>query len=144
SLDDRGRFWATHGTPTTAIGVYDGYEVRTIPAPGNLAGVFPGNGAGAGACWSVPPAGLFRREDGKWVRHPVPAFDRTLEPSQYPDPIAVPEGHGRVLLVTPDFLLGYTAETRQMTVLRTAAESSTGRFIHAVRARDGAVWVTTV
>jgi signal transduction histidine kinase/DNA-binding response OmpR family regulator/HPt (histidine-containing phosphotransfer) domain-containing protein len=138
SLDGQDRLWTTHGTSTNQISVYDGYQFQSTPAPGAFARIF----AGPGDLWSVTPGGLFRFEGGHWVRHPVPQFDRSLEASQFPDPVAVPQGPGRVFLLTPDRLLEYRAGSREVTVLRTAAESSMGRFIEAIPAMDGGVWVT--
>jgi len=101
SVDGQGRLWATHGTAVDEVSVNDGYEIRRVPAPGHFGRIFPG----ASESWAVTVDGLFRFENGKWVRHRVALFDGILKVGDYPDLVAVPLGPGRVFLVTAERLL---------------------------------------
>src|SRR5260370_28138926 len=85
SVDGKGRLWATHGTAVNEVSVNDGYEIRRVPAPGHFGRIFPG----PSESWAVTVDGLFRFENGKWVRHRVALFDGILKVGDYPDLVAV-------------------------------------------------------
>jgi diguanylate cyclase (GGDEF)-like protein len=138
AVGPQGEVWSSHGESAWRISVNDGYGIRYVVSPGPDARVF----VGPNDIWAVTSTGLWRMEKGSWIRHPIPRFDRGLKPGSAVGAVAVPQSPGEILLLTPELLLEYHAESREAVVLRTAVESATGRFINAIAAVDGGIWVS--
>lgn len=127
------------------ISELDGYTIHTMPSPETgKSRVYPSPG---GQLWTLVPGGLEEFQDGSWSFHSVAkiAADPHSGPTHVIDPIPlVPARQGRVLLLLPDELAEFNAETpehEKTLVLRTSAQTQLGTFLGLCQTRDGGLWV---
>ena len=126
-----------------AISVFDGYEVRQIPAPpGDRRRVYASPG---GQFWTVAYEGLLELRDPEWKLRPVPDVTGHFRSGRTNEIILLPVRQGHVLILLPDRLLQFTAEgpdTGRLELLQRAAQTTLGDFTSLTLARDGVLWLS--
>jgi signal transduction histidine kinase/CheY-like chemotaxis protein/ligand-binding sensor domain-containing protein len=139
AVDSSGQLFGVHGGAPPRVSINDGYTVRSIVSPGGRwTRVF----AARGHLWAVASDGVYHLEGQIWNRHRIPQFDSRADTSRYSDQIAVARPDGRIMLLTEDRLLLYSSKTRQAVEVGKAADFPIGRFVNAVAALGGGIWVT--
>ena len=144
SFSPQNKLFARH-LSQSLVSELDGYNIRTLPSPETgKSRVYPSPG---GQLWTVVPGGLEEFQEGAWSFHAVAqiAAEPHGGPTHVIDPVPlVPTRQGRVILLLPDRLVEFNAETPEhehTSVLRTSDQTRLGHFLGLCPARDGGLWL---
>lgn len=153
AVDSTGVVFAKHGA-VDKLSRLTGYSVDSIPDPGIIGRVAIGADHDL---WVFGGNKLFRYHGSRWTSYLVPDLSARLpfitNDEQYwiPPPGAgdqlykaavCPVGKGRVLLLLPDRLLEFDANSGRFRTVEVAAETSLKRFIGMYRTTGKRIWVS--
>jgi signal transduction histidine kinase/DNA-binding response OmpR family regulator len=136
--DMKGSLWAVHGD-VPAISHFDGLRWTHVPAPARHNRFDSADGQNG---WVSDTDGLHHLQDGKWENYPqMREFARMPGYFETRHFRALDLGNSRVLLLFPERLAVFSAVSKEMRTLKTAARSGIGGFLGFERGPEGGVWV---
>jgi signal transduction histidine kinase/CheY-like chemotaxis protein len=94
-----------------------------------------------GGIWALDTAGLHLLNGGDWILHPLGGRPQ-LTPWDLDGIEFLPFGRNRLLLVYPDRVSEYDAETRSLRTLRRVGDTGLGRYTGLASVRDGEFWIS--
>jgi diguanylate cyclase (GGDEF)-like protein len=137
SRDPSGAIWAVHGD-VPAITRYDGNGFTAVKSPVFVYKQFDSLDGKNG--WVVDHHGLHHLQDGKW--DVIPKVDLTVASHLPRDSRAADLGASQALLLFPDHLARFAAQTRRLETVPLPEEfAEVGRFVTFKRAFDGTMWI---
>lgn len=142
TISPRGVVWLRHGDGAAATRL-DGYEVRTIPTPGE--GKSPIHESRSGQVWCLASDGLQEFSQGRWVVYRIPEINTensgSLRRRVHPIPI-VPAERDHVLFLLSDGLYKFEVGAPRAQLLQRSSEPGLGSFLDMIETRDGGLLIS--
>ena len=140
SRDGTGAIWTVHGD-VPFISRFDGRTIVKVPSRSPSANQFDSVDGKNG--WLADTGGLHYLQDGKWTAFPeLSMFAGTPDYFQTRYFRALDLGNSRALLLFPDRLAVFSAVSRRLEPVLSAAHAGIGRFVGLARGPEGGVWAT--
>jgi signal transduction histidine kinase/CheY-like chemotaxis protein/streptogramin lyase len=137
SRDQNGAVWVVHGD-TRALTRFDGRSFARVPSPARYNRFDSLDGKSG---WIADANGLHHLQDGRWDSFPevgMSAFLQDIYQTRYFR--ALDLGHSRALLLFPDRLARFSAQSRRLETVP-LPHSKLGRLLTFEPALDGGAWV---